>query len=215
MIRVSVILLLFVLTVGSAEARMKLEESDQRGRHTPQVTARPAYMLAAHRVGRIELAVTNNGTFGMEYASGESRDAFTGDPIPLSCQYPKGSGVAYLFGGAFWIGAVVGRDTLVSVGADGWQHVYEMYPDDPPFGEMQYRSIKYSEGPYSEGAISEEDFISVYTDTFPGLTGNDFFGRPHVPLNIEVREASYAWSYAYAEDFVLFDYRIQIGRAHV
>ncbi len=204
-----VLLLLVSLWCESAEARMKLRESDGRGQNYPMATARPAHMLAAHRIGRIELAVTNNGTFGVEYTPASRSDYFTGDPVSLSCQYPKGSGVTYLFGAAFWIGAVAGRDTLVSVGADGWQTVNEMFPDDEPFGQMQYRSIKDPNGPYADEAVSEEDYISVYTDTFPGLVDNDFFGRLHKPLNIEVREASYAWSYAYAEDFVLFDYRIR------
>jgi hypothetical protein len=116
--------------------------------------------------------------------------------------------VNYLFGGAFWIGAVVGRDTLVSVGADGWQQLYEMYPDEPPFGQMQYRSIKDPDKPEYEGAVSEEDYIAVYTDTFTDGIPNDYEGTPHTPLNIEVTQASYAWSYAYAEDIVLFDYQI-------
>ena len=34
-------------------------------------------------------------------------------------------------------------------------------------------------------------------------------GRPHIPLNIQVNQTSYAWSYSYAEDFVLFDMSIK------
>ncbi len=195
-----------VLSAASGgSGREKLSDEDSRGplRLSSQT---PAIMLVAHTIGKIELAVANNGTFGREYVPSETRHAFTGESIPLSCQYPKGSNVAYLFGGAFWIGAVSGRDTLVSVGADGWQLVYEMFPDEPPFGNMQYRTIRDDE----EGlAVSEEDYISVYTDTFPQLVDNDFFGRSHRPLNIEITQASYAWSYSYAEDFVLFDYRIK------
>lgn len=183
-------------------------ESDHR-RHVIKGSAAPAHRVAAHRIGRLELAVANNGTFGHEYHPGPSVDAFTGQQINASCQYPKNSNVHYLFGGAFWIGAVVGRDTLVSVGADGWQWTYEMYPDESPFGEMEYRSIKDPTSPRYEGAISEEDYISVYYDTLTTGVPADFFGRPHRPLNIEVRQASYAWSYAYAEDFVLFDYQIK------
>ena len=169
----------------------------------------PAHGLVQHRAGKIALAVANNGTFGVYNHPGASQDWFTGDEIPYSCQYPRRSGVEYLFAGAFWIGAVVGRDTLVSVGADGWQVVREMYPDEAPFGEMVYRSISDPDKPEYEGAISEEDYIAVYTDTYRAGIPNDFFGRVHTPLNIEVMQASYAWSYEYAEDFVLFDYQIK------
>ena len=206
---VATITVLVLLAAGMTEARLKMVESGPRSGRGNQAAATPAHCLAAHRIGRIELAVANNGTFGREYHPGESRDWFTGEAIPLSCEYPKGSNVAYLFGGAFWIGAVSGRDTLVSTGADGWQLIYEMYPDAAPFGEMIYRSIRDPDDPVAEGAVSEEDYVAVYTDTFTSGVPNDYFGRPHQPLDIEVTQSSYAWSYSYAEDFVLFDYQIR------
>ena len=65
-------------------------------------------------------------------------------------------------------------------------------------------------------AVSEQDFISVYVDTVTDpscVVDDDFDNRPHKPLNIRVTQRSYAWSYAYAQDFVLFDYSIEnIGR---
>ncbi|MEA3297723.1 MAG: hypothetical protein U9R56_07660, partial [candidate division Zixibacteria bacterium] len=170
-------------------------------------SASPAHCIAGHRIGQIVLAVNNNGTFGTGFRV-QSQDCFTGEGVP-SCEYPKGSNVEYLFAGAFWIGAVVGRDTMVSLGADGWSHVREFFPDELPFGKMTYRSNINPDKPEYEGAVSEEDYISVYTDTFTEGIGTDAFGRPHVPLHIEVTEASYAWSYSYAEDFVLFDYKIR------
>jgi hypothetical protein len=41
-------------------------------------------------------------------------------------EMPAGSGVEYLFAGAIWVGGVVGTDTLVTVGADGWQNVTQL-----------------------------------------------------------------------------------------
>ncbi len=198
-----------ILTPLSASSRMKLGAEEARVRERPFAAVAPQHCLVAHRVGKIELAVANNGTFGREYHPGPSVDWFTGEEIPHSCQYPKNSNIAYLFGGAFWIGAIVGRDTLVSVGADGWQWAYEMYPDQEPFGEIVYRSIKDPEKPEYLDAVSEEDYVAVYTDTFTQGVPDDISGRPHTPLHIEVTQASYAWSYAYAEDFVLFDYQIK------
>ncbi|HOP08148.1 MAG TPA: hypothetical protein PLF13_12740 [candidate division Zixibacteria bacterium] len=194
---------------GSVAAQMRLPIDPGLKSGPSMLSVSPAYCLAAHRVGKIELAVANNGTFGVEYHHGSKVDCFTGQEIAASCQYPKNSNVVYLFGGAFWIGAVVGRDTLVSVGADGWQLAYEMYPDEAPFGEMIYRSIKDPESPRYVDAVSEEDYIAVYTDTLTDGVPADFFGRPHQPLYVEVTQSSYAWSYSYAEDFVLFDYKIR------
>ncbi len=197
------------LAGGTAESRMRYE-AGSRDATGPMAAGRPAEMVALHNVGRIVLAVANNGTFGKEYTGGDPSDHFTGEAIPLNCEYPKGSRVSYLFGGAFWIGAVVGRDTLVSTGADGWQLIYEMHPDESPFGDIIYRSIKDpTDLKRYEGAVSEQDLIAVYTDTFTQNIQAEPSTRPHIPLNIEVTQSSYAWSYAYAEDFVLFDYQIK------
>lgn len=168
----------------------------------------PAHGIVAHRVGRIVLGLCNNGTFGNNYSQSGTSDFFTGEAVP-ACEYPKNSNNKYIFGGTFWIGAVVGRDTLVSVGADSWQWVYEFNPDIPPFGYPVYRSIIDPQSSDYRDAVSEEDYVMVYTDTLTEGIPNDFYGRPHMPLNIEVTEASYAWSYAYAEDIILFDYQVK------
>ncbi len=201
------ILICCVLT-QNAFSRQSLNYTEGKGRDRLLSTALPVEEIAEHNVGLIQLAVANNGTFGIEYVA-DTRDAFTGEPIAFSCQYPKDSRIQYLFGAAFWIGAVVGRDTLVSVGADGWQWVYEMFPDEAPFGKMVYRSITDPTKPQFKDAVSEQDYISVYYDTLTQGVPPDFFGRPHVPLNIEVTQRSFAWSYSYAEDFILFDYEIK------
>jgi len=139
-----------------------------------QTAAQPAVQITQHDVGNIVLGVQNNGTFG-DYDNNKGPDVFTGGPIK-ACEFPKSSDSRYLYAGAFWIGAVSGRDTLVSVGADGWQNQHEMFPDQAPLGNIQYRSIMDPNKPEFEGAVSEEDFIAVYYDTCsrdcPGL-GND------------------------------------------
>jgi hypothetical protein len=164
-------------------------------------------------VGRIVLAVSNNGTLGTDYAATQAKDCFTDRSLGFSCEYPKNTGVEYLFGGSFWIGAVAGRDTLVSVGHDGWQLNQEFAPDPSPNGDMIKRSIiDPSNFELYEGAIAEEDYICQYTDTsienaIEGYGPLDPGG--HRPIGIEVIQRSYSWSYEYAEDFVLFDYSIE------
>jgi len=50
----------------------------------------------------------------------------------------------------------------------------------------------------------------------PGLTNDEVDGRPHIPLNVEVTQKSYAWSYPFTEDFVLMDYQVKnIGEAEL
>jgi len=181
---------------------------DRQRDQTMYSTAAPAYGLVGHRIGRLVLAVNNNGTIGTGFAAGPAIDWFTGQSVP-TCEYPKSSNVSYLFAGALWIGAVVGRDTMVSVAADGWSFVREFAPDAPPFGEIRRRSIRDPNSPLYEGAVSEEDYIMVYSDTLTENVGLDAFGRPHIPLNIEVTQRSYAWSYPYADDFILFDYSVR------
>jgi hypothetical protein len=160
-------------------------------------------------VGKIVLAINNNGTFGTGFTVGSFADCFTGLAV-RSCEYPKGSNVEYLFAGAIWIGAVVGRDTAVSLGADGWSFISEMFPGECDLGgDMRKRSIIDPSKPEFENAISEEDFVSVMIDTITDGVEPDLFGQPHKPLFIKVSQNTYAWSYEYAEDFVLFDYQIQ------
>ena len=195
--------------LGSARALYDIPE-DAYGIGKVSQTG-PYVDIGVHNVGKIGLTVVNQGQFGTGFVASLPGEA-------PSCVYPYPGQNDYLFAGAFWIGAVVGRDTLVSVGADGWQFIREMWPDPgnfppPAGGAIVSRSIT---DPNDLDAVSEQDYIAVYTDTVtdPGYVANDpFEGRPHKPLNIEVTQRSYSWSYAYAEDFVLFDYSIKnIGR---
>jgi hypothetical protein len=204
-----VFLALLLLVTGSVYSRAMVNLDDFKGFSNNMAAFSPAHCVAAHRVGKIVLAINNNGTFGTGFTAASGSDCFTGEYVP-SCIYPKGTNVEYLFAGALWIGAVVGRDTLVSVSADGWSFVREMFPDEPPFGDMIKRSIIDTDPYYDPNAVSEEDYISVFTDTITeGVETDPFVGRPHKPLYIEVTQNTYAWSYSYAEDFVLFDYRIK------
>ncbi|MBD3402908.1 hypothetical protein GF420_08425 [candidate division GN15 bacterium] len=179
-------------------------------RYQEQATsARPVVLYTAHNRGLIQLAVANNATFGT-YGQ-DIADPFTGERIP-SCVYPKNSDHVYLWVGAFWIGAVVDRDTLVSVGTEDFYVTQEFWPDEQPFGNFTYESIDVNSPFYTPNAYSEEDIICTYSDTNtdPGLVDIDpFTNLAHRPLGIEVTQRSMAWSYEYADDFILFDYQIR------
>jgi len=200
-------LLVTLLLISSVYSRAEFER-DGKNEDRNFTTVNHADCRAAHRIGNISLGINNNGTFGGGFSVAGGGDCFTGGQVQ-SCEYPKGSNIEHLFAGAFWVGAIIGRDTAVSLGADGWSFVQEFSPDESPFGDMIYRSNVDPEHPRYEDAISEEDYICTYSDTFTAGIDPDLFGQPHKPLYIGVTERSYAWSYSYAEDFVLFDYSIK------
>ncbi len=201
------------MLIGSVSGRALFDEARKETYLTLSAST-PAYGAVGHRVGRMVLAINNNGTFGTGF-SVSSTDVITGEAL-LDCEYPKGSNTRYLYAGAFWIGAVVGRDTLVSTAATGWSWVREFAPDPSPFGDIVKKSISSLDARQLAGAVSEEDYIMTYTDTVTAGTGTDLDGRSHTPLNIEVSQRSYAWSYSYAEDFVLFDYTVRnIGNSRL
>lgn len=209
-LKLSVVLLIGLVLAVGARGRDAVSEQDLALSST-SFNANPAYCLAKHDVGLLHLVVQNNGTLGLYRSSFglDFLDCFTGKRISEGCEYPTYTGIEHLFFSSLWVGAVVGDDTLVSTGQDGWQDAREFHPDEAPIGEMIFRSIVNEEAPEFEGAVSEQDFIAVYTDTFEGTSRDYFASRPHKPLRIEVTQKSYAWSYPYAEDIVLVDYEIK------
>ena len=170
----------------------------------------PNWGIELHKINELQLAMTNGGTFGIGFA-GAYLDPETGLPAP-SCEYPAGSNITYLYRAAIWAGAVVGRDTLVSVGTDDAYVIREFWPDAGEKGAFIRRSNIKTSFDYSPDGISEQDFICTFTDTFTdaGLTGEDQFdNRAHIPIGLEVAQRSFGWSYDYADDFIILDYTIK------
>ncbi len=218
-------ILLLLLLTGVATDLHATFPRDNDGGGQGQL-AKPAVLpntcLRVHDVGKVWLSITNFGFFGSQ--DGEFPDCGGKYLVAPGCEFPGGSNLNYLFQGALWIGAVIDTvnaagqsvlDTLVSIGNDGWWgQLFEMYPAIPPGGEIKVRSTRPSDVyPYGDnaGAKSEQDYIAVYTDTItiPSLVNPDpNDNRPHIPLGIEITQRSYAWSYEYAEDFILFDFDI-------
>lgn len=209
-----IIIILFCVSIDSlARAPFELKDSSKGNSSKSTIDAEPNYQLTIHDIGYIRMALLNQGILGA-YSSDQST-VYDGEVIP-SCEYPKGSDVNHLFGGSLWIGAVVGRDTLVTCATTGWENWggREFNPDYPPGGSFEYRTVLKGRTGFHPDAKSEQDIIARYTDTMiaPGLE-NPIDNRPHIPLNLSVVQSSYAWSYSYADDFILIDFQIaNIGR---
>ncbi len=197
---VCMLLAIIMPTFGQARTALEVKAVEEGRAATSAVF--PNHDYAVHQVGEMQLYITNFGIFGRGLAT-----SIDDPPVPPSCEYPKGSNSCYLFGGAFWVGAVVGQDTLVSVGHDGWSNLQEMYPDEFPGGGLIHRSLN---DPLTPDAVSEEDIIGIYYDTLVTTTNIDEIeGRWHRPLGIRITQNSYAWSYPHTDDFVLFDMHIE------
>lgn len=65
---------------------------------------------------------------------------------------------------------------------------------------------------YDPMATAEEQFNTMFTDKFveetPYTGEDDYDGRQHLPIGVEIRQKSYAWSYDYAQKFVIIDYTL-------
>ncbi|MFH1688096.1 MAG: dockerin type I repeat-containing protein [bacterium] len=116
-------------------------------------------------------------------------------PSPeVSFETPAFSETDYMFGGAIWIGGIIGDDTLVSVGTDGWHNSYEMFPHSPNAGSV-----------VEDESDSLHAFVATFTDTFTEGVDDDYFGRPHIPLNLDMSLASLVLDLPGLDKIVLYD----------
>jgi hypothetical protein len=173
-----------------------------------------------HRVGNINFCITNWGFLGSQARSLNESEGGCFNPNPSeelpapSFEFPKGSGLEYLFQGALWVGGVVEGKTLVTVGTDGWLLINEMSPaTEDQGGCINEKSILSStpncNPPDMVGAVSEQDIIAIYSDTNTvGITPYPYDNRPHKPLGIQVLQNSYSWGKTGFDSIIILDYRI-------
>ncbi len=157
-------------------------------------------------VGNVGLTLTNAGFVGRSNV----RNNPTGAP---SFEYPLNSGVEHLFEAGLWIGAIR-ADGLVAVrsgaitsssgyraGAAGYE-----FAQTAPFTQ---RSSLPTSPFFTPSAVSHQDFLTAYVDTAQYVPGTltpfpDFQGR----LGIAVDQRSYAYSFPFAESFVIVEFNI-------
>ncbi|MAE70923.1 MAG: hypothetical protein CME06_10700 [Gemmatimonadetes bacterium] len=164
-----------------------------------------------HDVSNLWLLVSNFGVFGLPDETNIYPFTETcGHEGYISCQFPARSGFDYLFQGAIWVGAIVGNDTLVSVGHDGWQHEREFIAGSGTGDTIQVYTNNPSAANYdSVLGLADQSFVGVYTDTMTAADDTRISPNHRKPLNISVKQTSHALSFSYAEDFVIFDYEIE------
>ncbi len=153
----------------------------------------PPVALSWLHTGQISATAANNGTYGTYFTHLYNHPLCDGEICP-SFMSPEDSDIEYLFGGAIWIGGIVGNDTLVSVAADGWiGNVAELLPPVP------------SE---TFAGAGDQSVWMLCTDTItdPGLTGTDpFDNRPQIPLHVRIANRVHAWNSDPENQTIIYD----------
>jgi len=162
-------------------------------------------------VGNIGITITNFGMYG---------HGFSLWPKQPSCEYPIGSGIEHIFDGGLWIGGFLSDNqfgsnrsgpyvTTATVDAASVAQKGGGFEFTNARGSRVIeRSSLFDSRFYSPYAISHQDFVSVYTDTNTTYLNGEVIEN-HTPLGVVVRQETYAWSYDFANNFVIFNYWIK------
>lgn len=154
---------------------------------------------AIHNIGKFVLKTNSASFLGGKYID-ERRDClFNKRSFDLGAEYPKNSNIAMLAWGFIGVGGILDNDTIVNFGIGSYAPIFW----------KKYRSTLDPNSPDFEGAVSEQDYISVSVDNIFDPLYNPYNPITQKTLNIQVTNKSYSWSYEYAEDFVLFDIEIK------
>ncbi len=145
--------------------------------------------IGVQRTGKINASFNDQGQFGTGFSD------FNSTPS-ISFETPSYSGLEYLFGGLIWVGAIVGNDTLVSTGADGWQGGYEEFGADNTF-DPNLEKLQFP---------SDYSMRAEFTDTVIDGIQLDFSrGTPHIPLNVKIANRSHIWRVDTLDNAIFYD----------
>lgn len=175
-------------------------------------------------VGNIGLTITNFGTYGSRNFN------FPSQP---SCRYPISSRIEHIYQGGLWVGALIktanpadqrNNQILVSTGTTGASrsllgsvigYEFNAQAQDSIIELSSLTDERPSTSQYSPFAISHQDFVCEYVDTFtrvPSSPNRDTINF-HSPLGIKVHQESYAYNFPFADFFVILRYTITNVRA--
>ena len=157
-------------------------------------------------VGNIAITVTNFGVIG---------HGFRLWPIQPSFQYPRGSGIEHLYVGGLWVGANTPNGIRVTTAAvdvgslrPGAMRGFEFTTGVD--SKVIERSALPDNKFFHPNAISHQDFLADFTDV--NATNPNRNNEPiadHSPMGINVHLETYAFNYSFADNFVIFNYRIK------
>lgn len=225
-------ILLVLIVMMSAFTKSAPSVDNETGDLGITKASKPDVLNRVHRAGLLWLNVTNMGHYGNPK---NFRDPCT-RRTAVSGELPGGSDTDFLFAGALLFGGYKNLDAIngaipfegpyVTTAYAGWDGnpimPNECWPtlfDADGGGSGDMKEMSNVEGKisclfeevYDPAANAEEQFNTMYTDKYvnSSYTGEDVFDlRDHIPLGIEVRQKSYAWSYEYAQKFIIIDYTL-------
>lgn len=162
------------------------------------------YDLQYQETNRISMPITNFGQFGQNLSGS------------AGAEWPKGTGMTYIFGAGIWVGAVVGYDTIVingynTVGA-GQEFVPGPYYDpNRPEDKMYFSSDSADLANWPDTTPGGDPILMGEEDTWCIFNGHDPWvqGAGELPLPISVTRHSFAWSDSSKADIMFFLYTIK------
>jgi hypothetical protein len=162
--------------------------------------------LAAHDVNQVFLRVTNRGSYGLRLEQTNSPGNF-----------PRGTLNSYLFGSGLWIGGIgdvdanAVPDTITTIGYNP-QDVTEnewiegavgQSPNDPRFRVLDSTEPS-DQQLFPATPVADQELFTVFDDRFSVGT----ISQPSIPLGVEVRQRSFAFTEPALESAVVFQWDI-------
>ena len=178
----------------------------------------PFIDFRVHRNGRFWNTIMNAGIISNFFNSHDpevQRDA-------ANYYFPRYSRIRHGLFTSLWVGGIIDEDTLVSTACDvdayALSHYYyyksEFYADLFRYdidGIFKDSKTDFKDDYYNISE-SEVKYSCIFIDTlthFDLVDLNPNLFREHQPLYLEITQTSYSWSYKYAEDFIIVNYKIK------
>ena len=162
------------------------------------------YDLQYQETNNISIALTNFGRFGQSPAGS------------AGAEWPKGTGMMYIYGAGIWVGAMLDGDTIV---IDGYNTVgpgQEFVPGphyDPnrPEDKLYFSSDSGDLANWPDTTTNGDPIVIGEEDTWCIFNGHDpdEQGAGENPLPITVTRHSFAWNDTVSWDMIFFLYTIR------
>ena len=143
-----------------------------------------------------------------------NKNPFNGIPN-AGFEFPKNSGVSYLWGGALWVGGIIGDDTLVSVGfsKENWYdstNNYFYFANRQEFFPPDFLDSIFStyQTELDSSLLYHTSFVDTFTDS--NLISNSYYfsDENHNPMNLKISLSSYTKNKTPYKNILLLDYTI-------